>query len=108
MHQPAVAHIDFRALDEPLARIRMPRLEPAYKQEIDHQVKIVGYGLVIDTQRARQACHVEKPAMEMGEHGPEAAQGFFGDPWSELWDVTLKIGLYEVPPPSNAYSERAR
>ena len=27
----------------------------------------------------------------MGEHGPEAIEGFGGDPRPELWDVSLEV-----------------
>ena len=38
----------------------------------------------------------------VGQHAPEAAQGFSRDAWSKLGDIPLQIGADKVLPPAQA------
>ncbi|MCP5191423.1 MAG: hypothetical protein H6988_13700 [Pseudomonadales bacterium] len=45
---------------------------------------------------------LSSPPLVVGQHAPEAAQGFGGDARTKLGNVPFQIGTYEILPPAQA------
>jgi len=69
---------------------------------IHQQIEIMAGGLTIHAQGAAQGSSIQQARLVVGQHGPEAAQGFSRNAWSQLGDVALELGANELFSPDAA------
>ena len=98
----AVAHMDLRRFHQALADVGMEGRQAPHQQEVDEQVEIAGDRLAVDAEAARELSRVERAALRMGQHGPEAAQRFRRHARPELRDVAFQVRADEILPPDGA------
>ena len=99
MHQAAVAHEDPGRLHQPFAQVGVPGGEPAHQEQVHQQVQVAVDGFDVQAEVAGEQGAVQHPALVVGQHGPEPAQGFGRKPGTELGNVPLKVGADEILTP---------
>ena len=62
-----------RGLHQALADVGVQGREAPHEQEVDEEVEIAGDRLAVDGKAACELSRVERAALQMGQHGPEAA-----------------------------------
>ena len=102
MYDAAVANEELGRLDQAFTHVGEVGLEAAHQHAIDQSVGIAGYRWDRYAQAARELRGVEKRAMPVAQHGPEAPECLGGSPQSGLGQVPLQIGADEVSAPPHA------
>ena len=96
----AVSHIDLRRLDQPFADVDEVRRQAANHHRVDQQIEIaVRRGVRSAAERQAELRCVEKLPLQVGEHPPEALQGFGGHANAHLGQVALQERADEVLTP---------
>ncbi len=98
----AVAHIDLWGLYQALADFGVERLQPPHQQEVDEEVEIAGNRFPIDRKATRQLRGIHDAALDVRQHGPEAAQRFSRHARPKLRNVALETCADEILPPDCA------
>ena len=93
MGQAGVADVYLGRLDKPFACVRMPRRQPSDQHQVDEHIKVSRDTLTGDSKIAGKLGRIQKPALFMGKHRPEATQGFSRYAQSNGWNVAPPVGF---------------
>ena len=101
--QTAVADVDLRRLDQPLADVDVEGPQAAHQQQVDQQIDVPGHRRTAHPQAGCQPGRVQESALSVGQHRPQPLQrlGRY-PPQGELGDVPLQVGANEVAAESEA------
>ena len=102
VHNSAVANVDLWRFHEAFSNIGEERGKPSHEQKIGKQIDIAHDRLRADFKSTSQFRCVQRTALPVSEHGPQAFERSCWNAWSEHGDVAFEIGPYKVVSPSEA------
>ena len=80
----------------------MERAQAAHEKQVDQQIDIAAHRRRAERKARGRLRGVERPALVVGQHGPEPLQRLCRDAPAELRHVALQIGADEVLPEGHA------
>src|ERR1700730_14379563 len=102
VQQSGIPYIDLGCTNQPLLRVRSPRLQATNKQQVHHDVEVACDHMSAYAEPAGKLRRIKHLPLVVREHLPVAPERLRWDTRPERGDIAFKVGLDEGRTPCEA------